>query len=91
MEVGKYGKSVKDHGQGTDILQVREWENRLGINVSAVNISWNGCLAWWENLGSGKQLCDCSVSMAGRGERVCEVDCAKFQALLSIAHSELAG
>lgn len=42
-------------------------------------------------MGSGKQLCDSSVSMAGRGEVVCEINCVKFQALLSIAHSELAG
>lgn len=46
MEAVKSGKSVKDHGQGTDTLQVSEWENRLGTNISAVTTSWSGC--WHE-------------------------------------------
>lgn len=46
MEAVKSEKSVKNHGQGTDTLQVREGENRLGTDISAVTISWSGC--WHE-------------------------------------------
>lgn len=71
MGAVKSGKFVNDHGQGIGISQVREWENRLGAQISSQYLlEW--MLSMMGEFGLRKQLCNCSVSKtAGRGGRVC--------------------
>lgn len=68
MGAVKSGKFVNDHGQGIGISQVREWENRLGTQISSQYLlEW--MLSMMGEFGLRKQLCNCSVSMtAGGGE-----------------------